>query len=571
MPLCHTLRPVTSSRRTACGAAAAALWAVAMLSISGSAARAEFKLSVDLKDGAKIHDVQKIVAHADSSDGIDKVEFFVDDQLKATATGIPYTLTWDTIADKEGKHSLAITAYDSNGQTKKITVSVEIDNEIGSGAEALAKKAHEALAAGDTIAALNYSRRSLKAEPANVLASRVMAGLAARDADWPKAASILEAANGYETDPGALHELATYRLRRALLPENAANFASSIQSYVELRQKAADIFTASVKARDAAAHEAIGDALLRAGRYKEAQLEYQKSGDNMPISTSNKLALAYTLQDNIELAVAFIRPLMQEKKADKVTRAIYGLALLRNQKFAEARAAVAEDLSSEYPAALIVAAYADVVNANIRSAATEAAAVLKLEPDSGDAHYVSSMTIRNLSDSEGELVKTITLDPFASGPYIDYAARIALAKGSDRTDDALKLTQGILAREPDCISAKLAEVLLMLTKKNVKEAEPILDFQMRHTRAPDVMMIASVYLLQVDRTGQAQEEWERARKMDPTHFDFIVIPTPVQYLQTYIRKQHYRADFFLTFESLYPAARAPKPEVPAAAAADPAS
>ena len=181
------------------------------------------------------------------------------------------------------------------------------------------------------------------------------------------------------------------------------------------------------------------------------------------------------------------------------------------------------------------------------------------------------MVIRNLSDSEEELVRTITLSPFASGPYIDYAARIALQKQSDRADDALKLTEGILAREPDCISAKLTEVLLLLGKGRVKDAEPILDYQMRHTQAADVQMIAAIYLTQVQKVGQAGQAWDRARKLDPNHFDFVVIPTATQFLQSYVRKLHYRADCFLTFESLYPAKRAPKLEVSATAvAADPA-
>src|SRR5579863_2314363 len=116
MVLCRRLRMI-QLQRIRC-MLANALCAVLLL-MAASAARAEFKLSVDLKDGDKIHDISKIVAHADSSDGIDKVEFYVDDQLKSTAQGVPYTLTWDTIPDTEGKHTLAITAYDSNGQTKK--------------------------------------------------------------------------------------------------------------------------------------------------------------------------------------------------------------------------------------------------------------------------------------------------------------------------------------------------------------------------------------------------------------------------------------------------------------------
>lgn len=571
MPLCLTnnnsSKPSRCARfmhRAARGYAGVVMAAILVLLTTG-AARAEFKLTLDLKDGAKIHDVTKIVAHADSSDGIDKVEFFVDDQLKATATGIPYTLNWDTIADKEGKHTLAVTAYDANGQTKKLTLSLEVDNELGLGAEALAMKAQEALTAGDTATAANYSRRSLKAEPDNLAGSRVIAAMAARDSDWEKAASVLEKASGYDSNAAALHELASYRLHRALLPENSASIASAIQSYSELRRKAADINVSAVKAKDAAAHEAIGDALLRAGHYKEAQLEYQKLGDNLPISTSNRLALAFTLQDQIDLAIAFVRPLIQEKKADNVTRAIYGLALLRKQKFAEARAAVAEDLTTEFPAALIVAAYVDVVNGQAKTAAAEAEMAVKLAPNAADAHYLNSMVIRNLSDSELEIIRAITISPFESGPYLDYAARIALQKQSDRVDDAIKLTEFLLKSTPDDVSTKLTQVLLLLAKGRSKEAEPILDYQMRHTIAPDVQMVAAVYLTQTDKVGQATQCWEAARKMDSVHFDFLVVPTAAQYLQTYVRKQHYRGNFFLSFESLFPVKQTPKADAAAAA------
>ncbi len=239
-----------------------------------------------------------------------------------------------------------------------------------------------------------------------------------------------------------------------------------------------------------------------------------------------------------------------------------------SQKFDEARAAVTEDLSSEYPASMLIAAYSDVVNGKLKSAAAEAEAVVKLLPDAGDARYVNSMVIRNLTDSEAELDRAITLSPFASGPYIDFATRLALAKQSDRVDDALKLIDGVIAREPNCISAKLTEVLMLLGKGRVKDAEPLLDFQMRHTPAADVRMIAAIYLTQVQRVGQAQQAWDQARKMDVTHFNFLIVPFAMQFLQDYERKMHYRSDCFLTFETLFPARRAPKPDT-AAAAPDP--
>jgi len=550
-----------------------ALIAASMLAILlcvGGRARAEFKLTVDLKDGDKIHDIASIVAHADSSDGIDKVEFFVDDQLKSTVTGIPYVLKWDTIADTEGKHTLAITAYDANAQTKKLSISLVIDNEIPLGGEALAKKAHDALVAGDLDTALNYSRRSLKADPGNIGGSRVAASLAAKDSNWDKAASILEKANGYDTSFDAIRELAEYKLHKALLPENASSLASALQSIVELRQKSADMAVSAVKAKDPSAHEAIGDALLRAGNAKAAQQEYQKAGDAIPLTTSTRLALVCDLQDDTELATAFLRPLLADKIGDRTTRAVNGLTLLRKQKFAEARAAVAQDLGSGYAAAQVIAAYSDVVEGKPVRALQESELAIQLAPTAGDAHYVHSMAMKNLADSEAELIKAFSATPFATGPYLDYAARITLQKQSDRFEDALKLVDFVLTREPDNTGAKLVRSLMLLSKDRMKEVTESLDHVLRHIPAPDVKMVGAVYLTQAKQIGLANQYWDQARRADPEHFEFLVVPTPAQFLQIYVRKLHYRAGFYLSLESLFPAKIEAKPLVPIAPAPDPA-
>ena len=546
-------RPSISAPARAFRSPVLALAAVLLMLLAGASARAEFKLTIDFKDGDKIHDVTRVIAHAESSDGIDKVEFFVDDQLKATANGIPYTYTWDTIADKEGQHTLAITAYDANGQTKKITVSVEIDNELGLGAEALAKTAHTALLAGDTEKANAYGRRSQKADATCLLAARVLAALAARDFDWDKAVATLEKGTGYDSEPESIAEMCAYKMKRALRPENAGSFVSLLQSVQELRQKGADKATERVKAKEAANHEAVGDALIAAGRFKDAQVEYQKAGDNMPVTTANRLAFAYALQDNVELAVAFVRPLLTDKRADRVTRAVYGLALLRKQKFEEARAAVEADLASGYPAANVIAAYADIVGGNTARALTEAQAAMAGAPKAADAVYVNSMLIKNLTDSEAELVKAITMAPFQSGPYIDFAARVALLKNADRMEDGLKLADMVLSREPDNVGAKLAKVLMLTTKNRDAEAEPLIDALARKSVAPDVEMIAAIFLNHKNQVGRAQQYWDAARRQDNKHFDFLVIPAPLAYLQDWERKTHYRSGFFLTFESLFPA------------------
>lgn len=55
--------------------------------------------------------------------GIDRVEFFIDDGLKATDTTAPYTWTWDTPAFF--KHTIKVIAYDTSGSSASDEITVK--------------------------------------------------------------------------------------------------------------------------------------------------------------------------------------------------------------------------------------------------------------------------------------------------------------------------------------------------------------------------------------------------------------------------------------------------------------
>ena len=78
------------------------LLAIAVLLLVGRPTRADITIKLEQKDGDKIADIAKIVVRADSGDGIDKVEFAVDDQLRYSTGSTPYIYSWDTIKDTEG-------------------------------------------------------------------------------------------------------------------------------------------------------------------------------------------------------------------------------------------------------------------------------------------------------------------------------------------------------------------------------------------------------------------------------------------------------------------------------------
>ncbi len=68
--------------------------------------------------------------HVDAKDGvgINKVKFFVDGRLHHTALSPPYSCTWDTIAEPQGKHILRATAINRRGRSSSVQSRVMVAN-----------------------------------------------------------------------------------------------------------------------------------------------------------------------------------------------------------------------------------------------------------------------------------------------------------------------------------------------------------------------------------------------------------------------------------------------------------
>jgi tetratricopeptide (TPR) repeat protein len=536
------------------------LLAACCLLTAAAPLRADIKLTLDSKDGDSISDVARIVAHAESADNIDKVEFYVDDQLRFTAPSVPYAFTWDTIPDTEGAHTLAITAFDSNGQTKKLSITLKIDNELALGGDALALKAADAFKGGDRPTAMKYCRRALKTEPGNADASRVLAGIYASDGDYTKAVATLEKSKSLATNPKTMLDLATLKMRYALRPENAATFFTQLDSIYSLRRQAADLHTAEVVKQNAddtpAAHEAIGDALLAAGHYADAELEYRKSAskENAPATSVSRYALAKLYMGTPDEALEILHIAeVNGTKPDAAMRSVRGLALLRATKYDEARATVAGDVTANYPAALYVAAFADASLGKVPQARVETGAAAKILPRSAETLYATSMTTQKITEQEEALNTTLTLAPFQSAPYLDFAARVAVEKQPDRYERSLKFVDFVLKHDPANANAHVQKALLLLQTNHLKEAGGILDTLAQGTTPPpDVLSALAIYWQMAGKPANSQRFTEAARKADHARFDRVISPTPMELMFDLNRRYRYRLGFFLTPTALYP-------------------
>ena len=66
---------------------------------------------------AKLIGSVPIDVQASHSSGIDRVEFYVDEVLKASDTSAPYSYTWDTRPYEDGLHTIRVRAYNKNGKS----------------------------------------------------------------------------------------------------------------------------------------------------------------------------------------------------------------------------------------------------------------------------------------------------------------------------------------------------------------------------------------------------------------------------------------------------------------------
>ena len=61
-----------------------------------------------------------IDVQATHSSGVDRVEFYIDDSLKASDTAAPYSYTWDTRPYEDGLHTIRVRAYNKNGKSSDV-------------------------------------------------------------------------------------------------------------------------------------------------------------------------------------------------------------------------------------------------------------------------------------------------------------------------------------------------------------------------------------------------------------------------------------------------------------------
>jgi len=82
----------------------------------------------NIADGSKVDGTVSISVSATDNIGIDKVELYVDNNLKMTDTSIPYTYQWDTTLFSDDNHIIKVIAYDTIGNTNDESYTITVNN-----------------------------------------------------------------------------------------------------------------------------------------------------------------------------------------------------------------------------------------------------------------------------------------------------------------------------------------------------------------------------------------------------------------------------------------------------------
>ena len=80
-------------------------------------------------DKETVHGKVEIRVDATDDNGISRVEYYIDNDLKYTTQTYPYSYNWNTSGYNEDNHKIKVIAYDTVGQTAEDTITVSVDND----------------------------------------------------------------------------------------------------------------------------------------------------------------------------------------------------------------------------------------------------------------------------------------------------------------------------------------------------------------------------------------------------------------------------------------------------------
>lgn len=456
---------------------------------------AQVKISPSVKEGDTISGTVVIRVTVESKSTINQVEFYVNGELRLTDTSTPYLYTLDTIPEKEGPLKLEIGAYAASGDSKKITLNLNVDNQVTKGAKFHLDNAYKFLNVGKWDEAVQAARVALKADensaPAKIVMARAYLGKGSYDKaqQWAEDALVTQESEDVTELLAVIHAERAFRIISmsgdkgdALKEIVNALKAAIAQRQATLRQRLKALGPPTDKNR-----LQFADILLEKHDYSAARrMLLEKWDEAKPDAViGNRLVYATMRSGRITEAYRLLQVMHKKGVANASTYALLAAGHAYFRHFDQAADAIKsggfDDPDS--PQLMAASAYVAILRGDKTAAASQISRMLRLNLQSAQVYYyLLTLTFftAQFSESRDYFRKTVVADPLLYDAYVErgyeaLSAATANTAGLEK-DKPLILEQAraffdlALAVKPDSSEALNGMAIALDYLKKPKEA-----------------------------------------------------------------------------------------------------
>jgi thioredoxin-like negative regulator of GroEL len=506
------------------------------------------KITVNIESEAVLSDIVEVKAEASSDAGITRVEFSVNDQLRATVTKPPYAYRWDTIDEEEGSHTLIVSAYDGRGRASSRRIKVEVDNNFSLGVKAHAEKAHALFRRGDFEGASLAGRKAYRVNRFDIDAIRAMAAAVGGQGDFNRALDLLERPpmenNQVIGDPtrfpladrAAMELRGLFRIRRAATQTTAHAMIADLAVAYDLGKQLIEKTTDEIRSRHPESDRspanlmALGDALVLNGKFEQAHALYRQIpiADEAGVAARHRIAYALVKLGRVREAEILLLGMVNGGEGNNATRAMLGWVYLIQRRFAAARDISERPAQQRSLVGLIVHGHACLALRDFRRAGDSLLKAAELS-DLPEVSYLAACYFTDTGDLKRATDLLLLTIGFLSTDLDLYALRgfqVAAMVPNDGFRQAQVFFDFVLQRDPQNRAARLGKGMTLIHHKQFKAAQPLLANLSRDDKnAADVWMaLAAAYAGSSNEQRLANEALEMAKRLDATRFGAVMIP-----------------------------------------------
>lgn len=370
-----------------------------VFAVISTALAADIKVTTSLNDGDKVSGVVTLKVTVMTEATVNNVEFYVNGRLRGTDSSTPYTLTLDTVTEKEGPVEIEIGVYTSTGDQKKVKMKLVVDNGLDKGAKFHTDNAVKFLQVSKWDDAIQACRIAMKADenyvPAKLAMSRAFLGKGTYDEAQKWAEDALLGGDTSEACDllSGIHANRAFGILSMSGDKGDAlkEIAKALKASILMRQKSLGMQIKSLGAVTDANRLQIVDLLIQKNEYSSARrlLREKYKATEPDLAIANRLIFAEMRSGRMMDAYKVTEEIQKYSAPDGTTWGLIAAGQAYYRQYEKASEALRNaTLSGDETPSLMTAAAFLALRKNDRSAmASQITQMLRKAPADAEVFY----------------------------------------------------------------------------------------------------------------------------------------------------------------------------------------